>query len=162
MLGEIPEYLQSCIDSVEHWAFKNGHDYIVLKDKDNPFKCPENASPYQQFLWNRHAADWMRLKELSLYEYTLYVDWDMYIHNLTVPDLNKPCFACPNIIGGLIYNGTDTKLFSNLIMQLDQPSFNTHYKLMDVLRRHCKDPHQEFKGKFIHLDNCRYAKQYYV
>jgi hypothetical protein len=162
ILGNIPEHLKACVDSVINYSIKNNIEYRQITstypyfNEEPIFDCDRN-----KFLWRRHASDFIRTEELSVNKNTLYIDWDMFIYpDFKIENINDPCFAFD--IDAMFYNGNNLDMFKNINSKLVKPNFNNNYNLAILIREYLKNnPKQQyFQGHYIHFDNCRFKMAY--
>jgi hypothetical protein len=162
IIGKIPEYLTSCVNSVVNFSKINNFDYIRLDGSE----FIEQFSDYKKiFFWRRHVSDWIRTKELSINKHTLYVDWDVFLYpDFKIKDKNKACFGRRDSIDCIFYNGNELNIFKNIHEKIEQPSCAKNYNLSRLIREYCDENanYQIFEGHYVHIDNCRFIDSVFV
>lgn len=169
ILGDIPEYLTPCIESVEKFSKRNDYNYNIITEIPSWSKDIklEADVKYLKYLLYRTVSEWIRYDLLRTIENVLVVDWDIYLHDDFVIDTSDVCFTSIPI-ECMIFNGTKTNIFERM-HSLVGDRINTKPGNLDLVRGINKyiENNKDFKfnrfdrTKYMHLDNCRLARDYY-
>lgn len=116
ILGNIPEYLEACIKSVEIFSSKFRYDLVQIKNIDDKYKIVPKWKDSQnsEYFYNRIVKDWISLDILSSEKNVLFIDWDIYLYKDfkfiggKLPVLSTYPFDC------MMYNGEDLESFKKI------------------------------------------------
>ena len=117
VFGQVPYYIQKCIDSVKHWSDINDHKYNQITDWDNQSVFQDREHQYAFF---RGLHEKIFLDYLAEKPYTLCVDFDIYMKDNFTFDLEKPCYKFAS--EWLIYNADDLSVFKQVKKEAEGPS----------------------------------------
>lgn len=91
ILGEIPEYLVACVESVKRWCERAGNKYNQIST------IPERLSWVPGittgYFRNRLIKDWLVLDLLSCEENIMVVDWDIFLYSAHCVSINQESFS---------------------------------------------------------------------
>jgi hypothetical protein len=169
LLGDVPEYLQYCVDSVIDFSNKNNILYEAITEI--PSWCEElmlNQKRYcDKFYLYRSVSEWIRFDLLSSENTILIPDWDIYLNKNFSPDFGDLPIFCDHPIECMIYNGNKKDDFKKMLNSIGDRS---DIKSGDIyLARGIQkyiDTNIDFKYtifdnfQYKHLDNCRLVREH--
>jgi hypothetical protein len=160
IIGEIPEYLVACVESVKSWCKRSGNEYKQIATIPDHLNCvPDTVTTYFR---NRLIKDWVVLDLLSSEPETIVIDWDIFLYSQFsfVPG-KYPAFAgWP--MDCMMYNSNNTSVFLKMKeltgdIKSVQPGELLLSKVISLYRQ--ENPsfkYVNFNNKqYKHLDNCR-------
>jgi hypothetical protein len=125
IMGQVPEHLQACVDSVKAFAARKHVDYVVLDKSDLNYniehsRFKERNKDHDEYLINRLASEFMRVKYLAENPETLYVDWDIFLYKgFEVPE--EETFGA--IADSIIYNGMNTQRYLKIYEEIKDQTY---------------------------------------
>ena len=133
MFGNIPEHLKYCVESVINYAKRNNVDYEQILTISDGYTIPNNLSDKQKYKYISEIADRIKLNLLSKDQYSLIIDWDIYLYsNFDFKFGDEPVFF-DHPPESMIYNGSNTELFQEIKNAI--PEKITPCKLMELIIR---------------------------
>lgn len=119
ILGDLPEYLSACVESVARFADKCKCELIQIKNADEKYDCVPRWQDTKnaEYFRNRIIKDWISLDVLSTEKQSLFIDWDIYLnsnHNQFVAPFGKLPMLAPFPFDCMMYNGDDLESFKKI------------------------------------------------
>lgn len=164
LLGKIPEYLVSCIKSVESFCTRSEFEYVPVTEIPDDLRCVPNWG--SEFFRLRLIKDWISLQILSSQCNVLFIDWDIYLYeSFEFSYKSLPVFASYPM-ECMMFNSECIDLFKRFYELAGDPSkiIPGELLLSKVINKHILEKpdfkYLNFKNEtFMHLDNCRLAQQ---
>lgn len=168
LLGEVPEYLQHCVDSVVKFSEKNNYEYQTIREI--PSWCnklqKENSRYCDKFYLYRSVSEWIRFDLLSSENNILIPDWDIFLKNDFNQSFGDTPILCDHPIECMVYNGNKKDDFKKMLNSIGD---RADIKAGDIyLARGIQkyiDTNKDFNFgifnnfHYKHLDNCRLVRE---
>lgn len=164
IIGGIPEYLESCVQSVENYCKRMQCHYCqVTEIPDYYQKVPTGVST--EYFRNRLIKDWICLDLLANEPDTMIIDWDIFLNSKKnqfsfVPG-RYPAFAV-NPMDCMMYNATDVGSFKKIRQLAGRIDLVMPGELLPAKSiRLFMNEKPDFKytnfdnNQYKHIDNCR-------
>ncbi len=160
IIGELPEYLVACVESVIAYCDRSKNEYIRITEI--PEKLSLIPSEPNEYFRNRLIKDWIVLDLLSSEPEIMVVDWDIYLYsNFYFLAQRYPAFATWPM-DCMMYNADKILAFDRM-KKLAGDVTNTkpgHLLLADVIAKY-RNEIRDFRytnfdnNQYKHIDNCR-------